>query len=92
LVWKPPVEVTPDGFDALGSPKPTAEGLGWVWRDVQELPTPPRPDPIGEATYRESLAGRPAALTLAALQRVFWTLWQFLERPRLYPEPGTAVA
>jgi hypothetical protein len=96
LVWKPLAEVMPEGFDArpdaFGFPKPTAEGLGWVWRNAADLPAPTRPDPVGEATYRERMAGRPASLTLVALQNVFWKLWHFLERPRLYPEPGTAVA
>lgn len=85
LVARPLTDVTPQGFvggpDAFGFARPEAESLGWVWRDADELPQAQRRDAAGEATYRRSLEGRPAALTREELQRVFWKLWQLLERP-----------
>lgn len=96
LTWKSPTEVTPATFDprpdAFGFPRPTAAGLGWVWRKTVDLPKADRPDPAGEAIYDEHLAGRPVSLTLVELQRVFWTMWHFLEGPRLFADPSNLVS
>lgn len=96
LTWKPPAEVTPAAFDprqdAFGFPVPTAAALGWVWREAPDLPEANRPDPAGQAIYDEHMSGRPASLTLVELQRVFSTMWHFLEGPRLFPDPSKLVA
>jgi hypothetical protein len=94
LVTSPLADVTPRNFvggtDAFGFARPEAESLGSVWRDADELPKAQRRDAAGEATYRKALEGRPAALILQELQRVFWQLWQLLERPRMFPESTSA--
>ena len=59
----------------------------WVWRDASQLPEG-RPDPDGEARYREQLVGRAARITLAELAETFACLRQVLEPTTLARADG----
>lgn len=77
--------------DVFGSGQPDAASLRWAWRPAAELPPSERPDPEGEAVYREAMAGRSAALTLYRLEPVFSQVWQFMEGRFLFSNSTDAA-
>ena len=57
--------------------------MTWVWRPVEELPTPAKghEDPRGGAAYEEALGGRPVEDVLATLGDAFAFLGPLLDPP-----------
>jgi hypothetical protein len=55
----------------------------WVWRDVEQLPTPSnaRKEAPGREAYAMALAGRTAEHTLAAIGETFALLEPLLDPP-----------
>ena len=51
----------------------------WTWCRANDLPKPGKPDPSGEAVYRDSIEGQPVRLTLTQLGLVFSFLRALLE-------------
>jgi hypothetical protein len=51
----------------------------WLWRDVDEIPTPS--SPYGRDVYESELAGRPAKATLMTLREAFRFVSKLLEPP-----------
>jgi hypothetical protein len=93
LVWTPPAEVTPDDFDgrpdAFGSRRRQHQGLDGSGARSWNCHRPSGPTGRSRPRIASAWPARPVSLTLRELQDVWWKLWHFLERPRLFPEPST---
>jgi hypothetical protein len=65
----------------------------WVWRDVEQLPTPSNAskEAPGHKAYTKALAGRPAHHTLAAIGETFTFLGSLLDPPIPVRTPPVVV-